>query len=96
MEDVARLRDRRVLAADPALKRLADILATALADNLLMSVSNYKAKGEDWMILYLNRFACINFGLPLQYGGWREKSLRELTQWLEAGFKVPQKEPSLV
>jgi len=34
------------------------------------------------MVMYLNRMLCVHFGLPLQYGGWREKRLADLQGWL--------------
>lgn len=48
------------------------------------------------MLLNLNRFLCVHFDLPLQYGGWREKSLKELSRWLEDGVKALKREERLL
>ena len=39
------------------------------------------------MVLYLNRMFCVYFDLPLEYGGFREKSLDELTGWINGGSR---------
>ena len=70
---------------DSELTWLARILGIAVANNLLL-VTDTRCKGRDWIVFYLNRMLCIHFGLPLQYGGWREKSLRELVDWLPREF----------
>jgi hypothetical protein len=36
--------------------------------------------------LYLNRLLCPKHWLPLQYGGFKEKTLDELYRWLSSGF----------
>jgi hypothetical protein len=72
--------------------RLARTITTCIAYNLLEPVLDYKCKGERWMVLYLNRMLCVHFDLPVQYGGWRERSLREITRWIEKGFRTPREE----
>ena len=68
---------------------LARVISAALSHNLLEVRLDVKCKGQTWMLLYLNRSLCLHFGLPLQYGGWRAKSLRELQGWLQGGFRPP-------
>lgn len=68
---------------------LARVISAALSHNLLEANLDVKCKGQTWMLLYLNRSICLQFGLPLQYGGWRAKSLRELEAWLQGGFRPP-------
>ncbi len=87
MADSKRLRDPDYRRDNPDHGRLAEVLATALAYNLLEPIPNHKNKGVYWMVFNLNRLLCVQFGLPLQYGGWREKSLRELCRWLDNGFR---------
>jgi hypothetical protein len=92
MVDRDRLSDRNYLKTRPDRGRLAEILASALAHNLLEPVLDYKCKGERWMVLNLNRLLCVQFDLPLHYGKFKEKTLKELCLWLEQGFKPPNKE----
>ena len=64
---------------------LALVLSSCISNNLL-EVSLDRAQGKKgltWMVLYLNRWLCLKFNLPLQYGGWRQKSLSELCKWLD-------------
>jgi len=80
------MRDRDTLIQNKKYVRLFSILSECIAHNLLEPILDYKCKGERWMVLYLNRMLCVRFGLPLQYGGFREKTLTELSDWLERGF----------
>ena len=90
----------RILEAKNApgidLSTLREVLASALANNLLEPILDYKCKGERWMVLNLNRFLCVHFGLPLQRGGWREQSLLTLCDWLAHGFKPNKKDSVLI
>ncbi len=70
---------------------LARVLSAALSHNLLEAHTDIKTKGKMWMVLYLNRSLCTRFNLPLQYGGWRGKSLRELLGWLQKGYRPAPK-----
>lgn len=89
MSDREKLRDPKFLEKD-IFARLASIIASCLSYNIFEPVLDYKCKGQRWMVLYLNRMFCVHFDLPLQYGGWREKSLRELCHWIEKGFHPPK------
>jgi len=89
MAEREELRNPHLLKSVPAYAKLADVLASALAHNLLESDLDYRCKGERWMVLNLNRLLCLKFRLPLQYGGWKERSLKQLVEWLEQGFKQP-------
>ncbi len=90
MLDRTRLVDTKVTAKIPELARLAMVIRTCIAHNLLEVKLNYKCKGQNWMILYLNRMFCVHFDLPLQYGGWREKKLTDLVGWLQKDFTPPK------
>jgi len=76
----------------PEYKRLLLVLSSCIANNLLDASMNRSqgTKDKKWMILYLNRWLCLHFGLPLQLGGWRPKSLSELFSWLDQGFRPPE------
>lgn len=80
------MRARDTLIQDNKYSRLCSILSECIAHNLLEPILDYKVKGGRWMVLYLNRMLCVRFGLPLQYGGFREKTLDELSEWMEKGF----------
>jgi hypothetical protein len=73
---------------------LAEVLAAAIANNLLEPLLNYKVKNSTWMVLNLNRLLCVNFDLPLHYGGFKEQHLHDLYSWMTAGYKP--KQPILV
>jgi len=83
MEDRERLRDPGLREANPDLDRAGRVIASAIANNLLEVTLNRVCKGQRWMLLNLNRMLCVHFGLPLQYGGWREKGLKELVRFLD-------------
>jgi hypothetical protein len=89
MAEREQLRNPELLKRMPAYSKLAAVLASALAYNLLEPELDYRCKGERWMVLNLNRLLCLKFRLPLQYGGWKERSLKQLVDWLEQGFKQP-------
>jgi hypothetical protein len=71
--------------------KLAKALASCISDNLVEVTLDYLQgqKGRPWMVLYLNRWLCIHFGLPLGYGGWRPVKLDDLCQWLDQGHAGP-------
>lgn len=75
--------------ADKQVILLGEVIASCIAHNLLEITLNQKCKGQYWMVMYLNRMLCVHFGLPLQYGGWREKRLTDLQGWLTKGFVRP-------
>ena len=92
-------RERLLTGAKPKDRqygKLADVLASCLAQNLLDATLNYKCKGANWMVLYLNRLLCAHFGLPLGYGGFREKKLKDLATWLDPGYREPKKDEQLI
>ena len=94
MTDKESLQDREFLTRNPEYSLLAEVLAAAIANNLLEPLLDYKVKGSTWMVLNLNRLLCVNFDLPLHYGGFKEQHLRDLYNWMTAGYKP--KPPLLV
>ena len=91
MGDRARLIDDT--AENPTLYvKLRDVLTTLVAHNLLTPHLDRTSKGRRFVVFYLNRLACVRFDLPLGYGGWREKTLRELSLWLQNGAKAVKEE----
>jgi hypothetical protein len=86
MEDRDHLMDPKYLATRPNHALVAQVIADSIANNLVEPYLDYKCKGERWMVLYLNRLLCPKHWLPLQYGGFKEKTLDELYRWLSSGF----------
>lgn len=64
---------------------LRGMLAALVAQNLLEPRLDQKNKGNRYLIFYLNRLVCARFDLPMGYGGWREKPLKELVNWMNGG-----------
>lgn len=87
MSDREKLKDPDLVKKNEALTRLSNAIVTCLANNTLEARLDYKCKGQLWMVLYLNRMFCVYFDLPLEYGGFREKSLEELASWINGGSR---------
>lgn len=96
MSEREQLMDHDFLTRNPRYRRLADLLASALAHNLLVAQVDYKCKGDRWMVLNLNRVLCVRFGLPLHYGKYKERPLKVLAGWIEKRFAAPVKEELLL
>ena len=64
-------------------ERLARILSHCFAHNILEPKvdSLQGAHGTKHLVMYLNRLLCVRYKLPLQYGGWRTRSLEELDEF---------------
>jgi hypothetical protein len=76
-------------------KRLADLVASALAHNFLIADLDYGNRGNRMMVLNLNRLLCVHFDLPLNYGLYKERPLRELVRWIDHPFSPPQQTEEL-
>ena len=90
--------DRKTLidSSDDEIKhliKLRDVLTSLVAHNLLIPSIDRRHGGKEIVLFYLNRLLCVQFNLPLGYGGWRLKSLLELNAWMERGATAePQRE----
>jgi hypothetical protein len=85
--------DRKLLIDSPDeqikhLVALRDVLTSLVAHNLLVPKLDHQNNNRSYVVFNLNRLLCVQLGLPLGYGGWRAKSLKELMQWQEAGAKA--------
>ena len=89
MTEMERLKEEIKKASNPQMLLLGEVLASCISQNLLEIRLDQKCKGQNWMVMYLNRMLCVYFDLPLQYGGWREKRLIDLQDWLKIGFTKP-------
>jgi hypothetical protein len=96
MSERAQLLAEEYLKRVPDARRLADVLASALAHNLLIAEPDYNCKGERWMVLYLNRLLCVHFDLPLGYGLYKERPLKTLIEWLDKTYTAPDAEDRLL
>jgi hypothetical protein len=69
---------------DDIFSPLREVLRTCLAYNLfeLQNVTQ-GAKGQQWDVYYLNRWLCVKYNLPLQYGGWNKVKPNELFKWIK-------------
>jgi hypothetical protein len=72
---------------------LRSMLAALVSQNLLEPTLDHRNKGENLIIFNLNRLLCAHFDLPLGYGGWRKKSLQELTEWMAKGRAAVTEKP---
>ena len=91
MDDREKLIDLGIRKKNPKYYHLINALSSAISHNLLEVHTDKKQGGKKWMVFYLNRMLCLHFGLPLQYGGWRPKSVDEINKWLDEGIKLPKK-----
>lgn len=64
--------------------KLEGVLKICLANNLLFTRETKQGeKDKEWIVFYLNRWICAAFSLPLGYGGWRKRTIKELTDWIK-------------
>lgn len=63
--------------------KLEDVLKICLANNLLITHETKQGeKDKEWTVFYLNRWICAAFSLPLNFGGWRKRTVKELNDWM--------------
>jgi hypothetical protein len=74
------LQDACEARADSWEGRLGRILASLVAHNHV-SVQPSEAKGQRWVVYYLNRAWCVRYGLPLGYGGRQPTTAEQLWGW---------------
>ncbi|ESY52075.1 MULTISPECIES: hypothetical protein [unclassified Mesorhizobium] len=93
------MQDRETLIDTPDdqikhLRGLRDVVTSLVAHNLLVPRLDHSNKNKKFVVFYLNRLLCVQFGLPLGYGGWREKKIKDLITWQVHGGK--EEEPTFV
>lgn len=66
---------------------LARCLVLCISYNLIDIKLNYRCKGKDLMVIYINRLYCAKYELPLHNGRFKEKSLRVLVGYLTKGYQ---------
>ena len=87
MKDREHLRNPEFLRRNPQYAVLADVIAASIANNFLEAQLDYSVKGDKWMVLNLNRLLCVSYDLPLGYGGFKERPLRDLHTWMMSGYE---------
>ena len=94
VNDVKILKNESVRNANPRYKILSDVISTCVAHNLLEPLPDSKQgqKGTTHLLLYINRLLCCWYGLPLSYGGWRQKNLDTLCSYYEEKFSSRRKQ----
>jgi hypothetical protein len=93
MRDRERLLDPRVRARLEGAQELFEALSGAIGHNLLRAELDRSVKNNRWMVLYLNRLICARYGLPLGYGGFRERPLEAMCQWMLNEVEDPVEAP---
>lgn len=88
MRDRSRLLDPNQRRQIPGAEELFRALASAIGHNFLSADLDRSVKNNRWMVLYLNRMLCANFNLPVSYGGFRERSLESMCEWMANPIKV--------
>lgn len=84
----------RNLLKDYALKdpthvhhQLAKSLVLCISYNLIDIKLNYRCKGKELMLIYLNRLYCARYDLPLHSGHFKERNLATLLGYLNNGYQ---------
>lgn len=50
--------------------------------------------GQEWVVLYYNRWLCVHYALPLTYGGWFRASINELNSYIQSPDKKSNRKKS--
>ena len=61
---------------------LAEMIRICLANNLLR-VSHIAQGGDEWDVYYINRWLCVQAGLPFDFGGWQAIKMRDIQKMIE-------------
>ena len=69
MADRERLAESSYRTENSPYRRFAEMLASALSQNIFRAELDRRVKGGHYMVLYLNRIACLRYRLPMGYGG---------------------------
>ncbi|OQY11202.1 MAG: hypothetical protein B6I30_07250 [Desulfobacteraceae bacterium 4572_187] len=78
--------EKKAKSGDEDFLALYRVIESAVAHNIFHPTTNYKCKGKNFLVLYMNRLLCVPFKLPLQKGGFREQKLSALIKWLKSGY----------
>ena len=78
------LRDALAInGVDDGIKVFRETLASAVAGNVLWVKKLKQGQaGAEKLVFYLNRLICVQFDLPLHYGGWQRLSIETLVKMM--------------
>lgn len=97
LENRKKLTDRSGYMTHPEYVYLGKLLSNCIAYNLLEPrLITHGKPPQTILVLYLNRWLCMQAGLPLNYGGWRKIGLDRLLRWLHNGFESPDNKGRLL
>lgn len=82
MSEYRQLLDPKFRVRTPGAHDLLNALSGAIGHNLLYASWDYQCKGDEWLVLYLNRLLGVTHSLPIGLGGWRPVKLEEMCSWL--------------
>lgn len=82
MSDRERLLDPSVRERVRGADQLLSALSNAIAYNVVSAELDRRVKNKQVMVVYVNRLLCPLFWLPLGRGGYREKKLEAMAQWM--------------
>lgn len=87
--DKANLIKKSTYRENPVHTRLVRVISACLSHNLLDARLGKRQgqRGQTWTLFYLNRWLCVHFNLPLQFGGWRPQRVVTLDRWLNEGHR---------
>jgi len=89
--ELDKLHNLRSLQAE-GLGVLKKVVSECVAENLLVTrPSQASTSREGGLVFYLNRTLCINYGLPLQMGGWQDVKAEEMFSWMHLGRTLTRK-----
>lgn len=61
---------------------LAKVISDCISSNYFDKRS-ITHSGQEWMVLYYNRWLCVHYNLPLSYGGWFRATISDLNLFLQ-------------
>jgi hypothetical protein len=82
MSDRTRLLNDELRERIPGGNRLLQALSEGIGRNLIGAELDRSVKGGTYLVMYINRLLCPRFGLPLGRGGFREKRLEAMSEWM--------------
>jgi hypothetical protein len=70
------------ITQDDTYSELLYVLSSAISANYIEK-RNINQGGQKWVVFYYNRWVCVHYNLPLNYGGWFKTSLDELNSFIK-------------
>lgn len=65
-------------------EQLAELIRICIAYNLLeFKTVKQGQKNMTWSVFYMNRWLCVDAGIPINYGGWKKIKIEVLKTWMK-------------